>query len=110
VPEIASSHRETWTVTITRQPGDHWADLPVPHGRDGQTYLPDQISVFMTRGGRPQITVRGRVRNAGGMPGKRTVRQQFYPYMGRPPAWVIGAARYACETEGLGAEQTGCPW
>lgn len=110
MPDIKSVHHETWSVFITREPGDHWPDVPISSRPGAPSFLPDRISVFLERGAQPVVTARGQIRNAGGMPGKRTARREFAPYGAPAPAWVIETARAACDTERLSAEETGSRW
>jgi hypothetical protein len=100
-----SDHRESWTVTITRELGDDWPDMEV--GRRSLRMHPDRIEFTLHRGeDRPWVFVAGRNYLKNGELGHLTLSESSPGHI----PWVLALVREAREQLDLGSGITEVPW
>lgn len=101
-----SDHRESWTVTIEREPGDEWPDIKIWHGKPRMMHA-TRIYFTLNRGyGHMRVQVSGLNYLKNGQTGQRAEREHWPEKI----PWVMALVREARERLGLVPEATGVPW
>ena len=103
---IESEHRESWTVTVTREGTDSWPDIEIGHNRK-RTMRPERIDFTLHRGkDYVPMQVKGRNYLKDGQPGNR----DEYSHHPQEIPWVLALVQETRERMGLGPGATGVDW
>jgi hypothetical protein len=97
MPATDIEHFESWSVSVTRDPGDPWPDITTLRGR---RMRPDLILVYLQARAFPVVTVSGRLYRQDGSQGRARVNAPW-DSLAELPAWAGDLTSAALREHGL---------